>query len=128
MKHLFTVLAVLPVCLTAGSAQDPAVVDSDHYQVVFENDQVRVLRITYGAGEESVMHDHPAGVAVALTPSSWTMTLPSGETVQLTMAAGEAAWAPAGPHLPRNDGEAAELILVEMKGDMEMEDMEREDG
>ena len=41
-------------------AQDPVAVDPDHYKVVFENDQVRVLRITYGPQEESVMHEHPA--------------------------------------------------------------------
>jgi quercetin dioxygenase-like cupin family protein len=35
--------------------------------VEFENEQVRVLRIGYGAGEKSVMHEHPNAVAVFLT-------------------------------------------------------------
>ena len=43
---------------------DPTVVDSKHYSVELENEQVRVLRISYGPGENSVMHSHPAAVAV----------------------------------------------------------------
>ena len=42
---------------------DPAVVDPDHYTVEFENDAVRILRIKYGPGDESVMHSHPESVA-----------------------------------------------------------------
>jgi hypothetical protein len=34
-------------------AQDATEADSDHYKVEFENDQVRVLRITYGREEYS---------------------------------------------------------------------------
>jgi hypothetical protein len=47
-------------------AQDPVRVDPQHYTVEFENDQVRVLRIRYGPHEKSVMHGHPAGLAVFL--------------------------------------------------------------
>ena len=48
-------------------AGDPVTVDPKHYSVEFENDKVRVLRIKYGPGEKSVMHAHPALVAVFLT-------------------------------------------------------------
>ncbi len=47
--------------------QDPLKVDPKHYKVEFENDRVRVLRITYGPREKSVMHGHPATVAVFST-------------------------------------------------------------
>ena len=42
-----------------GFAQDAVKVDPSHHKVEFENDQVRVLRIRFGPGEESVMHEHP---------------------------------------------------------------------
>src|SRR5450755_172828 len=42
----------------AANAQDPVKVDAKHYKVEFENDSVRVLRITYPAHEKSVMHHH----------------------------------------------------------------------
>lgn len=37
---------------------DPVKVDPKHYQVEFENDRVRVLRIRFGPHERSVMHGH----------------------------------------------------------------------
>jgi quercetin dioxygenase-like cupin family protein len=37
---------------------DPTVVDSKHYKVEFENDQVRVLRVRYGAHESGAKHEH----------------------------------------------------------------------
>ena len=55
------------LAVSAALAQDPVKVDPNHYKVEFENAQVRVLRIHYGAHEKSVMHYHPASVAVFLT-------------------------------------------------------------
>ena len=40
------------------SKLDPAVVDAKHYQVAFENDQVRILRIHYDAHDKGEMHEH----------------------------------------------------------------------
>jgi quercetin dioxygenase-like cupin family protein len=37
---------------------DPTVVDSKHYKVELENDQVRVLRVRYGAHESGPKHGH----------------------------------------------------------------------
>ena len=46
---------------------DATVVDADHYTTEFENEAVRIIRIEYGAGKESVTHDHLNSVAVFLT-------------------------------------------------------------
>jgi len=37
---------------------DPTVVDSKHYKVELENEQVRVLRVRYGAHESGDKHEH----------------------------------------------------------------------
>lgn len=95
---------------------DPTVIDADHYSVEFENDQVRVLRVNYGPGEQSVMHTHPDHVGVFLSDQTWTMELGDGTTQEISVAAGEHVFAPAGSHLPRNAGdEAAEVVVVELK-------------
>ena len=110
--------ALLFLMLFAGSAlaQDPSKVDSTHYKVVFENDQVRVLRITYGAGEKSVMHYHPDAVAVFTTDNKVNFTLPDGKVIETTSKKGDVIWDPAGKHLPQNVGdEPIEVILVELK-------------
>jgi quercetin dioxygenase-like cupin family protein len=95
---------------------DATVVDAAHYTAEFENDQVRIVRITYGPGEESVMHHHPDSVAIFLTDQVVQMTLPDGTAEELPAKAGEAIFTPAGQHLPKNVSDAPlELVLVELQ-------------
>ena len=97
-------------------AQDAVKVDPDHYKVEFENEYVRVLRITYGPGEKSVMHEHPEGVGVILKSGETKMTFPDGKTRTNESKAGQTFWAKGSKHLPQNVGkESSELILIEMK-------------
>lgn len=118
--HRFLVLAI-SMCLAGlpALAQDPVKVDPKHYKVEFENDQVRVLRISYGPYEKSIMHEHPAGVAVFLTDSHVKMTLPGGKNRDEHGKAGQAIWTAAEKHQPENLGDKPfELILVELKTKM----------
>lgn len=99
-----------------GGKADPVKVDPKHYKVEFENESVRVLRISYGPGEKSVMHSHPNAVAVYLTDGMTRMTTPDGKSQDMPAKAGGATWTPAGSHLPQNVGNKAfEVILVELK-------------
>ena len=113
-------LCVGAVCLWAAStlcAQDPVKVDSKHYTVISENAQVRILRAHYGPHEKSVMHSHPAGVAVYLTDSKARFTFPDGKTKDASGKAGDALYTPAITHLPENTGDTAfDVIVVEIKG------------
>ena len=97
--------------------EDAVTADPTHYKVEFENDKVRVIRITYGPGEKSVMHEHlRAGVTVSLTDSHTMMTLPDGTSTEDTGEAGVVAWAEPSMHMPANVGdEPFELIYVEIK-------------
>ena len=116
MKRLFFLAAALAMSAAPTHAQDAVTVDPKHYTVEFENDQVRVLRISYGPGEKSVMHEHPASVAVFLTDARSTFTLPNGETVANEAKAKSVVWDAGGKHLPANVGDSSfELILVELK-------------
>jgi len=99
----------------AGTA-DPVKVDPKHYKVEFENEKVRVLRISYAPGEKSVMHYHPDSVAVNLTDDKIRMTTPDGKSQETTAKAGSASWATAENHLPQNVGDKPfEVVLVELK-------------
>ena len=63
MRMQQALYAVAVVCLCSAPivrAQDAVKVDPKHYTVVSENDQVRILKVHYGAHEKSVMHSHPA--------------------------------------------------------------------
>jgi quercetin dioxygenase-like cupin family protein len=112
------VLASFIAGLAMGSAiaQDPTVVDAKHYKVMFENEQVRVLKITYGPKEKSVMHEHPNGVAVFITDGQIKFELPDGKSQDAVVKAGQAMFAPGGKHLPENVGDKPfEVVLVELK-------------
>lgn len=124
MKTTFAAAAVLACCLTAGVAvyaqtsgkADPVKVDPKHYKVEFENENVRVLRISYAPGEKSVMHHHPNSVAVYLTDGLTRMTTPDGKSQDMPAKTGGATWAPAGNHLPQNvGGKPFQVLLVELK-------------
>ncbi len=117
MRRCLMMLCLLLAVAPLAAGEDPAKVDSDHYKVEFENDDVRVLRITYGVGEKSVMHYHPDSVAVFLVDQEVRFTMPDGSTQEVESKAGEALWTPGGDHLPENMGDKPlELILVELKG------------
>ena len=118
MRRVFSVVAVLVLIASVvpAMAQDPVKVDSKHYKVEFENDKVRVLHITYGPHEKSVMHQHPANVAVFVTDGQVRFTLPDGKTQDVSVKAGTTQWNAGGKHLPENVGDKPfEVILVELK-------------
>ena len=97
-------------------AQDPVTVDSKHYTIEFENDQVRVLRIRYGPHEKSVMHGHLASLAVFLADTRGQFTFPDGKTEEFTTKMGQTMFTPAAEHLPENlSDQPFELVLVELK-------------
>jgi hypothetical protein len=109
--------AVLCLCSAPIlSAQDAVKADPKHYTVMSENDQVRILKVHYGAHEKSVMHSHPAGVVVCLTDAKVQFTAADGKKTDVTFKAGEAQPTVAGTHLPENVGDTAmDLVLVELK-------------
>jgi quercetin dioxygenase-like cupin family protein len=118
MQRICSVVTALALAVSVAPAfaQDPVVVDPKHYKVEFENEQVRVLRITYGPHEKSVMHEHPGGVAIFLTDGQMRFTLPDGKTQDVSAKAGTTQSAMSGKHLPENVGDKPfELILVELK-------------
>ena len=116
MRQVLMVAVASVAFLAPAAAQDAVKADPKHYKVEFENDQVRVLRITYGPHEKSVMHEHPPNVAVFLTDIHSRFTFADGKTADADRKAGSAQWDPGGKHLPENLGDKPfELLLVEMK-------------
>jgi quercetin dioxygenase-like cupin family protein len=78
---------------------------------------VRILKVHYDPHEKSVMHSHPAGVAVFLTDFKGQFTYPDGKTEQMSGKAGDARYTPAVTHQPENTGDKPfEVIVIEMKG------------
>jgi quercetin dioxygenase-like cupin family protein len=119
MRILSAVCGMI-VCLslcTVALAQDAVKADPKHYTVVSENEQVRILKVHYGPHEKSVMHSHPATVAVFLTDAKGEFNFPDGKKQEFNVKAGQSQYTAAQTHLPENTGETAlEVIVVELKG------------
>jgi quercetin dioxygenase-like cupin family protein len=112
---MFGVLAVLGSTALV-LAQDPVKVDPTHYKVLIDNAAVRVLKVSYGGGSKSVMHEHPDSIVVVLDGGKIKFTMPDGTSQDQNMAANSAMAIPAGKHLPSNTGTTATLaIVVEFK-------------
>ena len=98
------------------SVPDAVTADPAHYSLSFENDLVRLLRVSYGPGEKSVMHRHTASCVVFLTDQTFNFTLPDGTTEPASVPAGALGCGDGNVHLPQNIGaEAAEFIMIEFK-------------
>jgi quercetin dioxygenase-like cupin family protein len=123
MKKILYPLGLAVVAISSVlfvRAQDAAKVDTKHYKVEFENDQVRVLRVKYGPGEKSTMHSHPDAVAIFLNDAKAKFTFPDGKTEEMTVKAGDTKWTPAMTHNPENlTDKPFEVIVVELKGKAE---------
>jgi hypothetical protein len=97
-------------------APDPVIVDPQHYKIGFENSAVRVLRVTYGPHEKSVMHFHSAGVAVSMTDQHVKFNMPDGKAEEARFNAGDTSGRDAGEHLPENLSDSPfQVISVELK-------------
>ncbi len=94
---------------------DPVVTNPLHYQVVFENDRVRVLRYTDAPGDRTTPHAHPDSVMVTL--SGFRRRLHGGDGHRdVELPAGMAGWLPAQEHAGENIGDTAtEVVFVELK-------------
>jgi quercetin dioxygenase-like cupin family protein len=113
-------LAVVLLFLTAplAMAQDPVKVDPNpkHYQVEFENEQVRVLRVHLGPKESSPMHEHPPRVSILLTDAHLKITLVDGKTEERMATVGAERYQAAIKHAVDNlDDKDFEAIEVELK-------------
>lgn len=94
---------------------DPATSNPDHYQVVFENDRVRVLEYTDAPGDRTTPHRHPDSVMYTL--SDFRRRLVSGDGQrEVDMKAGFVGWLPAQEHHGENIGDTpTHVLFVELK-------------
>ncbi len=118
-----TLLSIVPLLLLAavvGSAAvpkplDPVLVAPHIYSLVFENEQVRVLRKTLRPNETQPLHAHPDRVTVYLQSCGWLEDDgDGGERMQL-FKIGDAVWSPAVTHGGENAKVVQECQILEVE-------------
>ncbi len=86
------------------------------YSVVLENDRVRVLEARGKPGDKTELHTHPAQVTIGVTDSSFRLTSPDGESVDVELRVGQLIYLDAVEHIAEVTGDSeAHILLVELK-------------
>jgi beta-alanine degradation protein BauB len=116
MCRVFCAAVVLCLATNVAAAQDPTKVEPKHYKLHFENERVQVVDVHYGPHEKSEMHEHPAGVSVALSDGHLRFTDQNGKVTEVYAKRGDARWFPAHKHEVENLGdESYNAVYVGMK-------------
>ena len=101
---------------TGKSWPDPATVASDVYNLLMENDRVRVFDVRFTPGKETVMHGHPDHVVYVLADYTLDLMLPDGSSQEVPLKAGQSLWIGAGPHAAKNIGTTeGHALVIELK-------------
>jgi quercetin dioxygenase-like cupin family protein len=111
---------IMLMCLTGTLllAQDPVKVAAGNYRLIAENDEVRLLEANLAPGGKTVMHAHPALMAVMLQPGLTKWTMPDGKTEQSAADAKRGLVIPmaAQSHISENiDKKPLKALLIEFK-------------
>lgn len=72
MRNTATILAAIAGLVATAHAQDPVPLLPQNYQLAFENEVVKVVRVHYGPHEKLRVHDHPK------TPILWVYLADGG--------------------------------------------------
>ena len=112
--------AIALVCLTGAFAwaQDPVKVAAGQYQLIAENEDVRLVAVNVGPGAKTVMHSHPDLMAVILQPAVIKWTMADGKTAQSAPDAkrGTVMALEAQTHISENTGKGTmRAVLIEFK-------------
>jgi len=108
-------LALCCVGVATARAQDPVQVAPNHFKVLLENDQVRVLDFQAQGGEKIPMHSHPAYLTYDISGSGTTkFTSPDGKTTESENKAGRTTWHQPATHASEATAEV-HALLVELK-------------
>ena len=97
-------------------SRDPVVTDGDRYQVILENDRVRVLEYRDSPGQRTSPHYHPDYVLCALSGFKRRLVLADGREAVREVRRGEVVWGTAQSHIGENVGATeTHVLIVELK-------------
>ena len=75
------------------------------YNLIMENEKVRVMEMKLKPGEKSPMHNHPNDhVVYVFNNAKFKLSFPDGNNSEFELKAGQALWIKAGPHETENIG------------------------
>ena len=100
-----------------ANVPDVMVAAKNAYQLLFENDRVRVMEVRLKPGQKAPMHNHPNPHAVYVkTDSKAKLTFADGKDNVIDLKAGQTVWMDAGDHQTENVGNTEfDNLVIEIK-------------
>lgn len=97
---------------------DNAVTVAPHiHEIIFENDKMRVLKVTVKPGDKAEMHWHPENINYILAPGKLRFTKPDGTVAEVELTEGQVTSSPESSHAVENIGDSeVQTVQVELKG------------
>ena len=117
LNFVLLLLSLIVSAQTELKEIDPVVVSPEMYQVVLENEHVRVVEYEIPAGQKDNWHTHPAKVSHIVSGGTLRITIDAGESFLVEEETGSTSWFQAvGLHYAENVGETSvRIVFVEIK-------------
>lgn len=97
--------------------QDVLKAASNAYELLLENDSVRVMQVRLKPGQKAPMHNHPNDhVVYVKNNASFKLSFPDGKNSVFDLKRGQTLWIEAGPHETENVGTTdGDNLVIELK-------------
>ena len=96
--------------------KDALAADPKHYKLEFENEHMRVLRLTLKADEAVPVHDDRDALFVCIKECHIRLTRPGGRGQDMHLQAGESRWIYGDTRSEKNlSSQPLELLVIETK-------------
>ncbi len=96
---------------------DPTSVSPDVYKLLNENDKVRVVEMTLGAGQSDNKHSHRSETVYFITGGKVRIDVEGGDAIEAEIPDGHVMFSDPWTHTVHNVGDTElRAILVEEKG------------
>jgi len=79
-------IALLATFSALVHAQDPKAVSPEMYEVLYENDAIRIIQVTYEPGQRDAPHSHPRYIAYVLESGTLRVYPRDGGEAQIRVA------------------------------------------
>ncbi len=97
--------------------KDAVTVAPDLHEVVFENNEVRMLKVSVAPGAIAAMHTHPRNINYVLSAGKLRFTSPEGQVREVELFEGQVIDGQATVHRVENIGDMmVQTIQTEFKG------------
>lgn len=93
-------------------AADPLEVAPDMYKLVYQNDRVRVMQVTFQVGQKIAEHSHPDHFVYVLEGGNLKITKKDGTVTDAQLKVGDLIWINAETHWAVNTGTTSVRLLV----------------